>query len=405
MTDPRRTPVKGHRSIYYRDTKTRGRRYEIAYYDSTGRLRWKTVDGGLREARAALEETRSRMRRGERVAPTNVTLAEFARSWLDSQANLRRSTVEKYEYGLTDHVLPHLGHLRLREITPDDVTNLVADMRRRGYAEWTIHGVLTPLSRILRHAARRGLIAENPVQKLEKGERPKQRARTKMHILDRQGIGDLLAATDGIYRALFATAIFSGLRQGELLALRWEDVNLTRAVLSVSRTIDARGRIGEPKTPHAMREVAIMDGVVDLLRQHRASSAWSADNDFVFATRTGRAIDASSTGRKLRALLARARLKHIRFHDLRHTYASLLIARGADIAYVSRQLGHASPKITLDVYTHLFDGARHTARVSGLLQDEFGNLLEGNAGERAQRLSDTGGQTAAESEGTATDGD
>ena len=248
---PRRVRVE--RGVYYRDARA-GRRYEVMYRDSDGRTRWQVVPGGLKEARQARADVLSRVGRGERVAPTRLTVADYAETWLEAQRlRLRPKTLKTYEASLRVHVLPAVGRLKLSALAEDDVMRLIATMQAGGSAPWTIRGTLTPLSRLLSHAVRRGLIPSNPVQRLERGERPAVERR-EMRVLDTDEIGRLLNAAAEPYRALIATAIFTGARQGELLGLRWQDLDLGAGLLHVRCQLDRQGRRVKPKTPQALLE-------------------------------------------------------------------------------------------------------------------------------------------------------
>ncbi len=152
------------------------------------------VGGNLRAAEAAREELRTRVRRGERVAPSRQTFEEVATAWLAAQSQLRPRTIEKYEGSLRLHLLPRLGRLRIAEINEDDVVRVVSEMQAAGKAGWTIRGALVPLGRIFGHAARRGLIGSNPLLRLEKSERPEQLGHASPTI------------TLGVYSHLFGQA-------------------------------------------------------------------------------------------------------------------------------------------------------------------------------------------------------
>ena len=376
----RRVRVSGRRGIYYRFGADGKRRYEITYRDSDGRQRWKTVSGGLKDAESALEDIHSRRRRGERVAPTRATFAEVAGTWLAAQTQLRPRTRASYESLLRVHVLPRVGRLRIAEITEDDIAFVIAEMQHGGSKAWTIRTALTPLGRVLSYAARRGLIGSNPMRRLERGERPSP-GRREMRILQREEINALLDATDSRYRPLLATAAFTGMRLGELLGLAWQDADLNGGVIHVRKQLDRDGERVDPKTPQAIRDVVLMPALARLLRQHRLASPHSRPSDLVFASALGTGLDRRNVSRRgLERAIRRAGLDDpnrptLRFHDLRHTFASLLIAQGANVVFVARQLGHASPDITLRVYAHLFDSAEHAERVSAMLEASFAGVL------------------------------
>src|SRR5581483_7982753 len=272
----RRVSVPRRRGIYYRlDPKT-GKRiagiFEITYYDSTGKRRWATVEGSVEDAEQTRANIAGRKRRGEWVAPSKLTLAEYIPTWLDGLGGrLRPKTITTYEGNLRLHVVPRLGRLRLGEIRTDDVARLAAEMHRAGYAAWTIKGTIAALSGLLRHAARRGLIPENPVARLERGERPTTTEKEK-RVLPADEIGRLLDAADPKYRPALAVAVSTGLRLGELLGLRWQDIDVDTGFLHVRTQVDQKGRRGVPKTPTAVRAVVLSPQLGRLLSAHREAA-------------------------------------------------------------------------------------------------------------------------------------
>jgi len=179
---------------------------------------------------------------------------------------------------------------------------------------------------------------------------------------------------------MLAAAVFIGLRIGELLGLTWRDIDFAAGRLRVRYQI-ANGERVEPKTAQARRDVVLMPALAELLRSHRLAARQCADSDFVFGSATGTPLNANNARRRgLRPAADAAGLNvpdlpRVCFHDCRHSFASLLISQGADVVFVSRQLGHANPSITLAVYAHLFDAHRHADAVSEKLEQEFGDLL------------------------------
>jgi integrase len=289
---------------------------------------------------------------------------------------VRPRTLEGYTYRLERHILPRLGAQRLDEITVDDVLALIGDLRERGYTGWSIRSILTPLSRLLSHAVRRDVIAVSPISKLDRTERPTVWKR-EQRVLNRDEIGRLLEAAPPRYRTLLATAILSGLRQSELLGLRWRDIDFADEVIHVRNALDRQGRDGPPKTEHAVRDVVLMPALAQALRTHRRDSAFDQDHDYVFASRVGTPLHWRNVSpRALKPALQKAGIEPLRWHDLRHTFASLLIRGGANIAFVSRQLGHGSSDITLRVYAHLFDRAEQAERTRAMLQEMVGDAVQ-----------------------------
>ena len=311
--------------------------------------------------------------------------------------DLRPRTRERYESALATHVLPRLGRVRVSELRKHHVTSLVSSMwagvyfARQGErgklvpaskgegrlvevtrrdkegrpvpsAGWTIRGTLSPLSLVMDYAVEEGMAAANPVAQLRGGKGRKRGlpsvAGREKRILAREEIPLLLKAAGDRYRALLATAVFTGLRQGELLGLTWGDVDFEAEVVRVRRQLGDGGRRVEPKTPQAVRDVVLMPALANILRQHKLGSPHSRPPDFVFSSdsEVGTPMQASNVRRRgLEKAVSDAGLNgegrpRLRFHDLRHSFASLLIAEGCDVVFVSRQLGHANPSITLSIY-------------------------------------------------------
>jgi len=237
------------------------------------------------------------------------------------------------------------------------------------------------------------MVAANPVRKLERGERPRV-GRREMRILDRDEIGRLLDAADDRHRALLATATFTGLRLGELLGLVWADVDFEAGVVRVRKQLAKNGVRVEPKTPQAVRDVVLMPALARVLKVHREAAfarGFAQPAAPVFASEAGTPLDRRNVVRRgLERAMQRAKLDEegrprLRFHDLRHTFASLLIAQGANVGFVSHQLGHANSAITLSIYEHEFDRVEQAERTRALLEARFGTVLE-TAGGDGRRL-------------------
>lgn len=188
-------------------------------------------------------------------------------------------------------------------------------------------------------------------------------------------------AADPKYWPLLATAVFSGLRLSELLGLTWRDVDFAGGFIHVRKQLDRGGGRVAPKPSQAVRDVVLMPALGRVLRGHRLRSPFSAEGDFVFSSSRGTPLNYRNVERRgLDAAATRASLNgpgrpKLRLHDARHTFASLLIAEGLDVVTVSRQLGYASPDISLRVYANLFDQARHADRTRAAMERSFGGLL------------------------------
>lgn len=189
-------------------------------------------------------------------------------------------------------------------------------------------------------------------------------------------MGQLLGACPARYRLAISIGLFAGLRLAEILGLTWADVDFAGDQLRVRFQMGRDGERRRLKTDAGSRDVILMAGLARDLKRHRLASRYAAAGDLVFATATGRTLGQRNlTGRGLEKACERAQLQGVTCHSLRHTFASILIAQGRDPVFVSRQLGHANPAITLRVYAHLFDAARHALEARAALDAEYGSLL------------------------------
>jgi integrase len=376
------------RGIYRQENGTYG-----VYLIVGGKPRFKTVGTKIGEARRQRDLLSAKAQRGELLAPTQMTFAELAETWIEGFAaqvaaeERSERTLEDYRYHLDRHLLPFFGRRRLNEITTDDCARLVASLRGKGLAAKTIAGALVPLGRVLALALRRGYIADNPLRRLEASERPRIQRR-EQRVLTHEEIEKLLAACLPRYRPFVASALYSGMRLSELLGLTWAEVDLQAGLIHVRCQL-SRARVDKParrvrlKTPSAVRDIPLLPQLAALLKRHKLASSHSSERDFVFATALGMPLGYRNVERRgLTSAAKNAGLNEegrppLRVHDLRHTFAShLIVDLKLDIAQVSRILGHARPSVTLDTYTHLFDQAAHAADIRQRMADsEFGSLL------------------------------
>ncbi len=327
-------------STRYPGVYRRGDRYQVEYQDSLGQRRWKTLPAGTTakqasEARAALV---SKLSRGQKVVgQSKITVEELWREWLPTQTHLKQRTVETYDEAMRLYVRPCCGWRKVSDVDVELVAALVSGLRGQGLAAWTIRRSLTPLSRLMQHAVRRGLASSNPVAELDRSERPKS-DQAPIRILTTEEISRLLEASTEAYRPLLTTAVFTGMRIGELLALTWEDIDFEKGEI----------RVQDSKTKAGRRSVVMVEPVARTL----------AGLSLRPGSELGRVFPRGHRNvlRSHYATIERAGVQHLRFHDLRHTFASILIHLGYDAAFIADQMGHASIVTTHRIYGHLFDG-------------------------------------------------
>src|SRR5438309_84985 len=358
-----------------------------------GRPRFRTIDAGsLSGACRQRELLQSVARVGELPVSPRLTFAEVSARWLaEFEAKVtagerRDRTLDLYRSQLHSHLLPRLGRRRLALITADDVVAVIRELQADGLSPWTVKRILGALSCVFTFALRRGYIATHPFHRLERDERPHP-LRSEQRVLTRTELARLFAACPRRYRPLLVTGAYTGMRLSEVLGLSWDDVDFARGVIHVRHQL-ARGRRGvpphriPPKTRASVREIPLLPQLAAVLRQHKRGSRFTRGSDYVFATDHGTAfLHHNVSKRVLRRAATRAGLdrpgRRVRFHDLRHTFAShLIIDIRLDVVQVSRILGHARTSMTLDTYTHLFEAAPHGADARAeLAKSDFANLL------------------------------
>lgn len=337
---------------------------------------------GLMEARRLRDRFAAEVQGAQpTTAPARVTFGALADDWLSGQrarleaGEMSPRTFEAYELALRRHVLPTFGARQVRGIAVEQLVAWIRDMRSKGYAPHSVHNYWAPINLVLAFAVRQGVLASNPAERLTSSERPSPGA-SRRRFLDRREMAALIDAAPDRYRVAIACAMFSGLRLSELLGLSWGDIDLGGETLQVRSQLGRDGQRRPLKTAAARRDVILMKPLASELRRHRLASLHSSESDLVFCASSGLTVGHRNlTARGLDRAATRASLQTVTFHVLRHTFASILIDQGHDPVFVSRQLGHANAAITLKVYAHLFDAARHADDARRRLEEDYGALL------------------------------
>jgi integrase len=328
----------------------------------TGKRRrlWRSVRGTKRDAQALLVQLLGERDAGFRPG-RRITVAEFLERWLRDYAatNTAPKTHRTYKDLVRNHLTPGLGNAVLSTLAPDQIQRFYRQLSAKGLSPTTVLHAHRILREALQHAVKWQLLPRNPADLVD----PPRAARREVLALKPEAVrGVLTAAGETEYGALVHLAVMTGLRQGELLALRWDDVDLKSRTLQVRRTLQRLDGLHfrEPKTAGSRRSVALSPSTVASLRQLAekqtkakalAGSAYR-DDGLVFATAVGTPIDPRNVNRTWYRIIKAARLQGLRFHDLRHTHASLMLAQGTHPKIVSERLGHSGVRITLDTYSH-----------------------------------------------------
>jgi integrase len=347
--------------------------YRGAYVGPDGKRRY--VSGKTKEdARRSLRKARGDAERGLVFDADNLKVGEYLDRWLSDSVSdtVKATTFERYEQITRLHLKPALGRVKLKALTPAHVRGLYREKLEAGSSARTVRYIHTTLHKALKQAVMDGLIPRNATEAVK----PPQPTREEIHPLTPEQAKLLLQVAHepgDRLEALYVLAIHTGLRQGELLGLKWDDVDLDDGSLQVRRTlaITKNGFVfTSPKTSGSRRSVKLTQRATEALRSHlerqlreidRVGSLWS-ENDLIFASETGEPLDRRAvTKLKFKPLLKRAGLPQIRFHDLRHTCATLLLTRNVNPKIVSEMLGHSTIAITLDTYSHVLPNMRDQA--------------------------------------------
>lgn len=339
-----------------------------------GKRKRKAIYGKTRkEVSEKLKKVLREQQQGVPVVTERLTIARFLDRWLAdvAQPTVRPKTYRSYADTVRLHIAPALGRNQLDRLRPQDVAALLAAKLASGLSPRSVRNIRTILGLALNHAVRWGLIARNVVTLTEP---PKVERHEIVPFTPEEARRFLTVARGNRLYALYAVALTLGLRQGEALGLRWQDIDLDRGLIYVRKQlqrVDGALTLVEPKTGRSRRTISLPAEVVDILGEHRraqeaeravADSRWRGDeNDLAFASTVGTPLEPSNILKRYKAILARAGLPPSRFHDLRHSCASLLLAQGVHPKVVQEILGHSQIGMTLDTYSHLLPNAQREA--------------------------------------------
>ena len=325
-----------------------------------------------READRKLTETLSKLDQGLSVDSTKVRVDEYLNTWLQDVVSIRNRprTVESYAVIVRNHINPVLGSIRLSKLTAADVQRLEAGLLSAGLTPNTVRHVHVCLAKALKDAMRSGVLHQNVCQAVQ----APSPGIYKVNLPDHEEINRILdLAESTLYGPVFLLMAFTGIRRGEAVALKWENVDLDRGVVSIVATaqrLQLKGIVFQPpKSAAGRRGIAIDDGTIDMLRAHRGNQLLLqmelgeafVDHGLVFPGPFGRLIDPSVLTRNFEKLVRKAGFPRMRLHDLRHGHAAGLIRSGIYPLVVQERLGHASPAFTMQVYGHVSAGMQEEA--------------------------------------------
>lgn len=357
---------------------------------------WVSVKGTKKDAEKRLSEMLHQLDTGTFAKPGKATLADYLEQWLSDYCwgSLSPVTVQTYEYIVRRYLVPALGQIPLTQVRPEHLQHLYSEKLasgrhdgKGGLSARTVRYMHVTLHKALQSAVKMGMIVRNPADAVEAPKLKRHEMQT-MNESDMHIFLEFAKATP--YYALFYTALFTGMRRSELLALRWSDVDLLLCQISVSRSIHQLHNreiiFRETKTVKSRRMIALSPSTAIVLREHREQQEKLrqslglrlTDDDLVFSQYDGKPLLPDSITQAWRHLARHTGLKGIRLHDARHTHASLMLKQGIHPKIVSERLGHASIQITLDTYSHVVPGIQEAAalRFDDVIQRNKGTLGE-----------------------------
>jgi len=365
--------------------------------DGSRNVKWHSVKGTRQDAERERVRLLHELNTGAYVEPAHETVAVFLRRWLDGYQRMKVSakTFERYAEIVDKQLIPALGHYQLAKLKPLQIQGYYAKALETGRRDGK--GGLSPQTvlhhhRVLRAALRRavmwGLLGINPADAVE----PPRPTRKETRVLSDSDAATLLRAVEPTRHYVpTLLALTTGMRRGEILGLRWADLDLDAGTLAVRQTLEqtrAGLRFKEPKTQKSRRLVPLASIAIEALRAHRGTQVASRlalgvvyqDSDLVFPAPDGQPWNPGSFSAAFIKLAVDARLPRLRFHDLRHSHATQLLRLGIHPKIVSERLGHATTGITLDLYSHVVPGMQDdaVAQVDKSLRLALGEAASGD---------------------------
>ena len=358
-------------------------RYTAGYHPETGKRIVKNVLGKTQaEVREKLKRAIDESKKLDITRVSEYTVVTWLRTWFELYAkpHIRPSTMNYYHRNIEQHVAPAIGDIPLSKLTSRDLQRLYSDLqsngrlrkvqrkKKPGLSNSTVRGIHMMLHNALDQAVKERLILNNPTENCI----PPKIEKLEMKILHPANMSTYLNVAEkrGLL-PMFYLELVSGLRKGELVALQWSDLDEASCTISVSKQAswDANGKLilSQPKTGNSIRVVSIPQEAVELLKQEHAKHP---NNPWMFpSAKTGEMYHPDSVVNLHKKILKDAGLEHIRFHDLRHTFATLALQNGVDVKTVSSMLGHCDAGFTLRTYTHT------TRQMQQQAAEKIGNFM------------------------------
>lgn len=315
------------------------------------------------DAKNAMIALQNEILNGTYLEPSKITLTDYMKDWLKNKQDLSYQTRDLYASYLKIHINPRLGHIPLSKLTAQHIQTFIYTLREeKKLAPGTIRRIFNVINTSLRSAVKLGLITRNVADLIEK---PKDQRQKEFMIWTNQEakafIDQIIGTTR--YDILFITALYTGMRQGEILGLRWKDIDYHQKIIRVVQTLTHDGKHLKQgaKTLSSIRTIAVSEALITffIIQEGRVEQERNdagdgyVDNNLVFPTSIGTPVRPRDVVKTWKKKLRNFNLPKMTFHDIRHTHASMLLASGVNVKVISERLGHSSPRMTLEVYSHL----------------------------------------------------
>jgi integrase len=364
--------------------RERRNRLVIDYYDQHGKRRWETLPEGTTKTQAGnrLREIQEKIDKGGYLPPKakkkELAFSRVSEKWLKAKSRgIRANTLESYQGHIENHLKPYYGNTPITNINLDSVERFISDCEKRAVTVATTKKILRTFGAVMDYACKKKYIDHNPVKYAEKPSRdidleeedtvevytPEQIRLLLKGVgwvkkdIERDGVKQALwvqmEPTERLkYKTLIMLAVDTGMRQGELLGAKWEDVSWEMAQIQIKRSFN-HGRFYQPKTKSSRRRIDLSPQMLNQLAEWQRQCPESSDN-LIFPNGKGNPMNCNNLyNRVYLPAIEKAGVPRLTFHALRHTFASILIDQGENIKYIQSQLGHAKASTTLDIYGHL----------------------------------------------------
>lgn len=314
-----------------------------------------------KEARNAEAERRTEWESGAYIDPSKMKFGDYITNWLENKNDVSMETRYTNEGHIRNHIIPELGNIPLQQVNVGHIESMISSLKKKDISPATVRKIFNLVQTSFKSAQRKELINKNPFDLMDSGSKPKH-SKGKVDYWTKEEVKQFFNKLDHRYRMLFILAIYTGMRRGEILGLRWKDVDFERKQLRISNSLrPMQGLKNGVKTTSGYRSITISNYVkTELEKQYEMIQEEKklygkdySDNDLVICRPNGKPVNTSSFTGFWKRIVKNTDMRYIRFHDLRHTCASLLLSAGVHPKVVQEQLGHSSIRITLDKYSHM----------------------------------------------------